>query len=302
MRTFIFMGTPEFAKIIVESLCSDDRLRCLGIISQPDRPVGRKQILTPPAVAQFARDKDIPLFQPEHLDEEIYTTLQDMKPDFIIVAAFGQLLHKPFLELAPCINLHTSLLPAYRGASPLQETLLNGDPYAGITAIRMDEGLDTGDILGYTYHHVPQEAKYECFLKKLGYVAANLAKDVMLGFDAIAPYPQRQVDASKVKKHRKEEGLVTFSDAQQLKRKYAAFFPWPGVYLESGLKLKELEIETLQGEHQEGEILSIDKTSCVIGCRKGALKIHKVQPTGKNEMDMGSYLRGKRMGIGDLLV
>lgn len=299
MIRFVFMGTPDFAKIILESLCEDERFNCVGVVTQPDRPVGRKQQLTPPPVASYASSKNLPLFQPEKLSSDDVVVIKSLQCDVIVVAAFGQILSKEILEIAPCINLHTSLLPAYRGASPLQETLLNGDKYAGITAIIMDEGLDTGDIVGYSYMEVPSQAKYGCFLDKLGYVAANLGKEVLGSFNNINRLKQHNCMASKVKKHHKSEGLVDFCDAVSLKRKFAAFHPWPGVYLESGLKLKDLELINSDQEHTLGEILAIEKDFITVGCGKGVLKITTVQPASKNEMSATSYLLGQRKTLGD---
>lgn len=299
---FVFMGTPEFAKLIVESLLNHDGFKCVGIYSQPDRPVGRKQLLTAPPVAEFAAKRGIALFQPEKLTDDDARMLADLAPDVIIVAAYGQILPASVLSAAVCINLHTSLLPAYRGASPLQETLLSGDRYAGVTAIVMNEGLDTGDIVGYTYVEVPDGARYECFLKHLGIVAAGLTKEVLTRWGTLRPLRQWDVDASKVKKHRKEEGLVDFDDATALIRKYAAFYPWPGIYLASGLKLKEAERIEADSVNIPGTILALEEEGALIGCGRGSLRISRVQPPSKTEMDAASYLRGKRSGVGDLFL
>jgi methionyl-tRNA formyltransferase len=159
--------------------------------------------------------------------------------------------------------------------------------------------LDTGDCVGYSYVEVPSQAKYGCFLDKLGYVAANLGKEVLSSFHHIKPLKQHDCDASKVKKHHKSEGLVDLNNAAGLKRKFAAFHPWPGVYLENGLKLKDLEILESDKEHCAGEILTIEKDCITVGCAKGSLKITTVQPASKNEMSAVAYLLGQRKNVGD---
>lgn len=300
MIRFVFMGTPDYAKILLDTLLSQDDMECMAIFTQPDRPVGRKQVLTSPIVAEFAKERTITCYQPEKIGENESQIIQSLAPDFIIVAAYGQILRENILSIAPCINLHTSLLPQYRGASPLQESLLNGDEYVGITAIRMDKGLDTGDVLGFTYFPSPPEAKFECLLKHLGVIAGSLTLNVMRNFHAIAPLQQRNILASKVKKRSKQESLVTFSDAITLYRKFQAFFPWPGISFAEGMKIKDISLSTEQG--QEGEILAITQEGVIVGCGKGAVLVKEVQPAGKNSMKADAYLRGKRLSVGDLWI
>jgi methionyl-tRNA formyltransferase len=144
----VFMGTPDYAEIILENLIK--KYEVVAVYTQPDKPVGRKRVLTPPPVKVLAQKHNIKVFQPTSLKNEVQN-IKNLNPDFIVVAAFGQILPKDILEIAPCINLHASLLPKYRGASPIQSAILNSDKFTGITAMKMDVGLDTGDILGYEY-------------------------------------------------------------------------------------------------------------------------------------------------------
>ena len=151
-KKILFMGTPDYATTIFKELIKS-KYEIVGLFTQPDKPVGRKQLLTPPHIKQFCIDENlnIPIFQPLKLrgNEEAKNQIEFLKPDFIIVAAYGQILPKEILDIAPCINLHASLLPKYRGASPIQESLLNDDNYTGVTSMLMEEGLDSGDILGF---------------------------------------------------------------------------------------------------------------------------------------------------------
>ena len=145
----VYMGTPLYAKNILTALANDDRFRVAAVFTQPDKPVGRKKVMTSPEVKVEADTLGIPVYQPHNInDPEALAVIYNAKPDFIVVAAYGQLLKREILDLAPCINLHASILPAYRGASPIQETIINGDLYAGVTAMLMEEGLDSGEMLG----------------------------------------------------------------------------------------------------------------------------------------------------------
>ena len=144
----VYMGTPHYAKEILDTLIHAEDMEVSLVLTQPDRPVGRKKVLTPPWVKVLALEHGIEVLQPNRLsDEGIEDAIKNVKPDFIVVAAFGQILPKTILDIAPCINLHASLLPQYRGASPVQQSLLNGDEKTGVTSMLMEEGLDTGHML-----------------------------------------------------------------------------------------------------------------------------------------------------------
>ena len=296
----VFMGTPDYAtKILLELL---ERFDVVGVYTQPDKPVGRKQVLTPPHVKKTLQQKkiDVPIFQPATLrDKAVVVQIADLHPDFIVVAAYGQILPKEILQIAPCINLHASLLPKYRGASPIHEALLHGEKITGVTAMLMDEGLDTGDILAYSVCQVTFEDTAITLFDRLSQLAAKLTPKVLKSFDQIKPLKQMDVDASYCKKIKKSDGLVDFSDALALWNRYRAFIVWPGIFLENGLKLKKIVLQSMDGSHEPGEILSIEEDGVVVGCQKGAIKIERVQPPSKKEMDALSYIRGRRLSVGD---
>jgi len=297
------MGSPEFAGIILEELVASVTCEIVGVFSQPDKPVGRKQLLTPCYVSESAIKLSLPLFRPAKLrDVENIDIIKALNPDFIVVAAYGQILPKEILDIAPCINLHTSALPRHRGAAALQSLLLADEPYAVVTAIMMDVKLDVGDILGQLFFKHQGDARFECLLKRLGFLAANLIKDILLNYKNIKPLRQINADASYAKKVTKEDGLVSLDSAKSLYLKYKAYYPWPGVYLQDGLKLKEIEIVDEKTVGMAGAISSIDAGSVVIECGVGKIKILKLQPQSKNEMDAASYIRGKRLGIGDSIL
>lgn len=297
------MGTPDYATEIFKKLLSDDAFEIVGLVTQPDKPVGRKQILTPPHIKQFVLEKglDIDVFQPKTLrDQTSIDYIRSKKPDFIVVAAFGQILPKAILEIAPCINLHASILPKYRGASPIQAAILNRDTYSGVTAMLMDEGLDTGDMLAFSICNIVGMNAIELF-EKLSHMASDLTRETLHAYDTIVPIPQLACDSSYAGKISKEDGLINWEDAGRIYAKYLAFIYWPGIYLESGLKLKKIELLEEESRHEAGTILKVASDHIVTGCRRGTLAIYRVQPASKKEMSVIDYIRGKRLGVGDQL-
>ncbi len=303
MVNVVYMGTPLYAKVILEALIERSDIDVSLVLTQPDRPVGRKKILTPPPVKELATKYNIEVKQPESLkNQEIIEDIKSKKPDFIIVAAFGQLLPKEVLDIAPCINLHASILPMYRGASPIQQAILNGDEYSGVTAMLMDEGLDTGDILGFSFIKTKEAPTLDLMMEKLSYLAANLTISVIKNFNSIEPLSQLNGASSKCKKIKKEDGLVDFNDALMLYRKYCSYFGWPGIYLESGMKLHGVELIDSESQNCVGEILEIEEEYIVVGCKKGKLKIKELQPKSKAKMSAKAYTLGKRLKVGDNLL
>lgn len=298
----IFMGTPDYAEAILQKMIADEAIEVVSVYTQPDKPVGRKKILTPPPVKTLAQKHGIEVFQPEKLKEEAaIKSVVAQECDFIVVAAYGQILPKEILQHAPCINLHASILPKYRGASPIQQAILNGDTKTGVTAMLMDEGLDTGDILKIEECDIGEDETAPELFAKLTRIAADLTVDVLKNFKSYTPVAQDDAHASYCKKITKEDGLVAFDDAIALYNKYRAFMPWPGVYLSSGLKLKKLKLVKKEGSFKRGEILKIDQDCAEVGCQKGVVGVCRVQPPSKKEMDILSYLNGKRLRVADTL-
>ena len=267
-KKVLFMGTPSYATEIFKKLLSSN-YEVIGLFTQPDKPVGRKQVLTPPDIKQFCIDNsiNIPIFQPEKLRDNLaaYLVIKELKPDFIIVAAYGQILPKEILKLAPCINLHASLLPKYRGASPIQESLLNDDNFTGVTSMFMEEGLDCGDILAFQYLKITPTMEVSEAFSKLSLIAAELTITTLDNFDRLNPIKQNESEVSFCKKIKKENGLVDFSDAKNLFLKYKAYSFWPGIFLESELKLKDVELLEETSQNEAGKILDICKDYIIVG-------------------------------------
>ncbi|MFW2568390.1 methionyl-tRNA formyltransferase [Aliarcobacter butzleri] len=298
------MGTPSYATEIFKKLLSSN-YEVIGLFTQPDKPVGRKQVLTPPDIKQFCIDNsiNIPIFQPEKLRDNLaaYLVIKELKPDFIIVAAYGQILPKEILKLAPCINLHASLLPKYRGASPIQEALLNDDNFTGVTSMFMEEGLDSGDILALQYLKITPTMEVSEAFSKLSLIAAELTITTLDNFDRLNPIKQNESEVSFCKKIKKENGLVDFSDAKNLFLKYKAYSFWPGIFLESELKLKDIELLEETSQNEAGKILDICKDYIIVGCKKGSLKIKTLQTPSKKAINSVDFVRGQRVEIGDIL-
>lgn len=296
----IFMGTPDYAQKILERLLEESNINVVAVYTQPDKPVGRKKIMTAPEVKVLAEEKNIPVYQPNRLrDEEVVSELLTIECDYIVVAAYGQILPRAILDHAPCINLHASILPQYRGASPIQQTLLNDDKQTGVTAMLMEEGLDTGDILKIETMDVTKSMMVETLFDELTVLATTLTVDVLNNFESFSAKKQDEEQATHCKKITKKDGEVNFESAYEVYNKYRAFTPWPGVYLESGMKLKKIELSDKCSLYEAGKILEINSDNILVACSKGALKIYTVQPQSKKEMSVISYINGKRLALED---
>ncbi|XPV69442.1 MAG: methionyl-tRNA formyltransferase [Halarcobacter sp.] len=303
-KRVIFMGTPDYATRIFDELIKSS-YEIVALFTQPDKPVGRKQLITPPHIKQYCIDNDLSLaiYQPEKLrnNKDVEEIIKNLKPDFIIVAAYGQILPKEILDIAPCINLHASLLPKYRGASPIQEALLKDDKYTGVTSMLMEEGLDSGDILALQYLKITTTMEVAQAFDKLSDIAAKLTITTLDNFEKIKPKKQNEAEVSFCKKIKKEHGKVDFLDAKKLYLKYKAYSYWPGIFLDSGLKLKDIELIETDSKNNPGEILNIDKHSITIACEHGSLKISTIQAPSKKAVKATDYIRGQRLNLGDIL-
>lgn len=293
----LFMGTPDYAEIILKNLI--EKYNIVGVYTQPDKPVGRKKILTSPSVKILAQTHNIQVFQPNNLKNEA-DNIKSLNPDFIVVAAFGQILPKEILEIAPCINLHASLLPKYRGASPIQSAILNGDKFSGVTAMKMDVGLDTGDILAYEYCEVGDKTAPVLF-DELANIASNLTPFVIDNYSKIKPLKQIDAISNYSPKITKKDGEIDFDDALQIYRKYKAFYYWPNIFTNK-FKIKKMNLIDTTSINNPSQILEIKKESIIVGCKKGKIEIIEVQPHSKKPMNVISYINGQRLKVGDNLL
>lgn len=296
------MGTPEYGEEILKTLISRDTIEVVAVYTQPDKPVGRKKIMTSPAVKTLAVENKIEVYQPNRLrDEDVVKELLTIECDYIVVAAYGQILPQSILNHAPCINLHASILPQYRGASPIQQTILNNDKQTGVTAMLMEEGLDTGDILKISTIDISVDEMVEDLFNRLTQVACILTLDVLENFSSFVPVSQDDSMATHCTKIIKADGEVNLDDASKVVNKYRAFTPWPGIYLESGLKLKHIVLEDTSGFNKSGKILKVEDKSIVVGCKEGSIRIFRVQAPSKKEVNIIAFINGKRLSLDDYL-
>ena len=299
----VFMGTPDYATQILKGLL-EANFEIQAVFTQPDKPVGRKQILTPPSVKQFLLDENlqIPIFQPNSLKQNgIKEQICAFKPDFIVVAAYGQILPSDILDIAPCINLHASILPKYRGASPIQSAILCGENLSGVTAMKMGTGLDDGEMLGFSFLDIANLKSSEIF-DQMAKIASNLIVKILKNYENLAPISQIHALSTKCSKIKKEFGLIKFSDdIDEILRKFRAFDFWPNIFLDDGTKLLEVAkfSDKIYNESEFGKIVAINKNSFVIAVCGGELEITKIQEVGKKPLNANDFINGKRLKIDD---
>ena len=303
MKKIVYMGTPEYARVILGRLIGADDMEVSLVLTQPDRPVGRKKILTPPPVKSLAIQNNIEVLQPARLsDDGIYEAIKDINPDYIVVAAFGQILPKSILDIAPCINLHASLLPQYRGASPVQQSLLNGDSVTGVTSMLMEEGLDTGDVLEYSEMTIPANMRLKELMNELTELAGELTLSTLRNFQIIAPQKQDDANSSLCKKIKKSDGEIDFMDAKRIYDKYRAFEGWPGIFGESGVKFDDIELVDIDSSGEKKKIAGFDGESVLVECELGVLKIGTIQAPSKKTMSAKVYCVGRGLGVGNQII
>lgn len=306
----IFMGTPDFAAATLKALI-DGPDEVVALVTQPDRAKGRGKKLTPPPTKVLAESFGIPVLQPTKIKtEEFHNGLLTYRPDLIVVAAYGRILPKSLLELAPlgCINVHGSLLPQYRGAAPIQWSIINGDKETGVTIIQMNEGMDTGDILlKATLKTAPDETAGSLFnkLEELG--SATLLKAIKgLQDGTLIPVAQNHDQATVAPMLKKDDGLIDWQkDAKELERLIRGLDPWPSAYcfLDSKrLRLFNPEVLHKESDAQPGTVLQADKRGIFIACGTNTLLIKEIQPEGKKRMAVESFLCGHPIAAGTLLI
>lgn len=304
----LFMGTPDFAVPSLQS-CIDNH-EVIGVFTQPDRPKGRGKKLAPPPVKVLANEYDIPVYQPEKIKtEEFEQMISDMNPDCIVVVAYGQILSKKILEVPKygCINVHGSLLPEYRGASPIQWSIVQGETVTGITTMYMAEGLDTGDMLLKVETSIDDNTTAADLHDDLMVKGANLLVDTLKGLEreTIVPTPQDDSLSSYAPILTKEMAHIDFNDnARSIIRKINGFNPWPVAYAKykgENLKIFKAVIsnETVSG--RIGEITKVDKTGLYINSGDKTLVIKEAQFFGSKKMEISQYILGHEIEVGEIL-
>ena len=308
-----FLGSGVFAVPVLEALVASKGLILAGTGTQPDRPAGRKRVLTPTNLGKRADELGIACERiPSVNDPDFISRMEGLKPDFIIVVSFGQLLKERILNLPRfgCLNIHASLLPKHRGASPIAASILAGEKETGVGFMRMDKGLDTGPV--YCSYSLPLNGSEttETLEVALSTLAASKVEDVCLRIASgeLVPHPQDHANASVSKKIRKHDGSLDWSeDSTAIIRKIRAYRPWPGVSFKiathTGAHLvKILEAHPAEGEGQPGQVLKFDRREWVVACGKGSLSIKRLVPEGKKEMLFSDFLHGSNLKPGDILL
>lgn len=304
----IFMGTPDFAVGTLTALIEAGHEIVLAV-TQPDKPRGRKQTLVAPPVREAAVSHGIPVFQPKRVREpEALEELRKYEPELIVVAAFGQLLPKELLDMPTygCINVHASLLPKYRGAAPIQRAILNGDAVTGVTIMRMDVGLDTGDMIAKQEVAIAPEDTGGTLFDKLAKAGADLlVRTIPSIADGTAVYtPQDELEATKVGQISKKDGLIDFTrSARSIECQVRGLNPWPSAYTYLGNKtLKIWSADVREGTGAEiGTVVFLEKDCFGVQTGDGVLVCLEVQLEGKKRMDAGAFLRGNALEAGVLL-
>ncbi len=301
----IFMGTPDFAVPCLEKLIESGH-EVAAVFTQPDKPVGRKQVLTPPDVKVCALKHGLTVYQPNSMrDGTAMEIIREKNPDAIIVAAYGKILPKEILDFPRygCINVHGSLLPKYRGAAPIQWSVINGDPETGVTIMQMNEGIDTGDMLLQRAIPIGIDDTAESMFDKL----AQLGGDVLI--EALDKLERGELIAEK-----QDESLATYASmldksislidwsnsGTAVHNLVRGLYSWPVAYtLLHDKKLKILRTSPCEKSGEAGKILSLDPLT--VACGEGSVIIHELQLEGKKRMDAKTFLVGHKLCVGELI-
>lgn len=302
----VFMGTPDFAVPSLEALLkSGDEV--VGIVTQPDRPKGRGQVLAPSPVKLVAQRETLPLLQPTKMkDPAFLEALAAWKPDLIAVAAFGRILPPAILSLPPngCINVHGSLLPKYRGAGPIQWAIINGETETGITTMLMDEGMDTGAVL--LQESIPIEADDTAgsLSPKLAELGGRLLVETIAQFKAgtLIPRPQNHAGATMAPLLKKEDGVIDWSlPAMSIANRIRGLTPWPGAYTFWGgdrWTILKAEASTDNTGGETGRVIAVARNAIAVSTGEGSLILKEIQPANSRRMTVAQYLAGHCVQLG----
>ncbi|MDH4164511.1 MAG: methionyl-tRNA formyltransferase [Nitrospirota bacterium] len=300
----VYMGTPQFAVPALQAL-RDAGHDIAAVVTRTDKPAGRGKVLTPPPVKTAAIGMGIPVHQPRRVREpECIGTLRSIAPEAIVVAAYGQILPREILTLPKlgCINIHASLLPAGRGAAPINWSIINGDKEAGITIMQMDEGMDTGAILLQGAIPIDPSDTGGSLTEKMSLLGAELIVKALplIASGALKPLPQDHDRATLAPLLKKEDGQIDWSlPAIEIHNRVRGLSPWPGAYgFVEGRMIKILSSGIAEGTAEPGMLAEQDKDSLVVGTGKGLLRIVMLQPEGKKPMTAAEFLRGQRSIVG----
>lgn len=307
MTKIVFMGTPAFSAPILKML-AEEGYDIVSVVTQPDRPVGRKKILTPTPVKEQALELGLPVYQPEKLkDPEQAQKILDLKPDLIVTAAFGQILPTSVLE-APklgAINVHASLLPEYRGGAPIHQAIIDGKKETGVTIMYMVDRLDAGDIISQKSVPIEETDHTGSMFEKLSVAGMELLKatlpSIIDGTNARIPQDEERVTFAR-NISREQERIDWNKSAREIYNQVRGLHPWPVAFTtlaDANVKLWWTEIADSQKTGAPGEIIELTKDAIIVQTGEGTLAIKELQPAGKKRMTAEDYLRGPKLQAGD---
>lgn len=308
----IFMGTSDFSKSILEDLLENE-YNVISVYTQGDKKVGREQEIQKSVVKILAEEKKIPVFQPKKFDDVIIEEVKKQKPDLIVVVAYGKILPKSVLEIPGfgCLNVHPSLLPKYRGPSPIQNAILNGETETGVTIMLMNEGIDTGDILAQEKISIEKNENYAELSQKLKQLSSKLLLKVIPAWieRKIESVAQNETEATYCEIIERNDGKISWADsAVDIYNRCRAFSPWPGIFThweKEGkilrLKLHSISLaENLPKKNIPGEVFAIDE-KIFVQTGDGLIQLLEVQLEGKNKIGIADFVRGYQNFIGSIL-
>jgi len=307
----LYMGTAELACPALVALHASPAADVVGVVTQPDRPSGRNLKPRPSFVKQCALDLGLPVIQPQTLrTSEAIEQLASFESDLFVVTAFGQILPQPALDLPQygALNVHVSLLPRHRGAAPIQWAILDGDTETGVTLMRMDAGLDTGDIISTVKTEITEEDTGQTLHDRLAQLGAVLLTESLPGYldGTRKPVSQDEARSTYARKILKEDGRIVWAEpAETIFRKLRAFTPWPGVFTHLPAdKLRLVKIQSANISTTEGvasEVLSVGNDGILIGCGKQSLNLLQLQREGSRPLSSGDFLNGFPLRAGQKL-
>lgn len=309
----VFMGTPEFAAVMLDGLI-DGGYNIVGVVTKPDKPAGRDQEPTPSRVKEVALEHGLPVEQPEKLDEEALKKIEAWKPDLIVVAAYGKILPQSILDMPGfgCINVHASLLPKWRGASPIQNALLAGETETGVTIMLMDKGMDTGDIIAQEKTDIGPDETKELLLLRLTGLGRDLLLQTLPAWvrRTVSATPQDGSQATLCQLIERNDGHIVWTDdAESIYNRYRALFPWPGIFTfwkkdDGLLRLKLHKVsyqkQSPQAGYPMGQVVEVGE-KIGIQAGSGVIFLEEVQLEGKTRMGIAEFVRGNQDFIGTML-
>ncbi|MBQ9965857.1 MAG: methionyl-tRNA formyltransferase [Clostridia bacterium] len=304
----LFMGTPDYAAVTLDRLIKAGHNIC-GVFAQPDKPFGRKRVLTPPPVKQLAQENGISVYQPESFkDGSAFEIIKELAPELIVVVAYGKILPREVLDFPRlgCINAHASLLPKYRGAAPIQWAIINGEEKTGVTIQYMDSGIDTGDIIEAVETKIGADETAEELFERLSLISADLTLKVIddITEGKASRTPQNHKEATHVAIIKKEMAQIDFSKtASEVHNAVRGFYSWPcAFFFLNGKRIKVTKAKVYGSTNEKSGTVIDNTDKFIIACGNGtAIEIVSVIPEGAKPMSAASMLKGNSVPIGTVI-